>query len=113
MENSLQEFNSAKALEEWAFKIKACRNSGLTVREWCANQGIKPQKFYYWQKKLFTELSPQQTTEFAELPMPVATKLSCSKEAIAKISINGFSVEVLNTANRDQLVTLLTALKQC
>lgn len=43
MENSLQEFNSAKALEDWAFKINACRNSGPTVREWCANQGIKPQ----------------------------------------------------------------------
>lgn len=43
--------------------------------------------------------------------MPVVTKLSCYKEAIAKISINGFSVEVLNTAIRDQIVTLLTALK--
>lgn len=34
------------------------RSSGLTVREFCANECINEAKFYYWQKKL---KSPQST----------------------------------------------------
>lgn len=80
MENSLQALNASQALEEWSFKIKECRNSGLTVLDWCKSQGIKPQRFYYWQKKIFTLLSPQQTAEFAELPLPVTSESKCSND---------------------------------
>jgi hypothetical protein len=32
--------------------IKLQRDSGLSVREFCSNEGIAPSTFYYWHKKL-------------------------------------------------------------
>lgn len=113
MENSLQQLNATQALEEWAYKIKECRNSGITVKEWCKLQGIQTQKFYYWQKKLFTTLSANKTTEFAELTLPVNHQVPCSKEVIAKITINDITVEVFGNVSQTQIAMLLTALKQC
>lgn len=113
MENSLQALNASQALEDWSFKIKECRNSGLTVLDWCKSQGIKPQRFYYWQKKLFTLLSQQPTTEFAELPLHTSSKTTCSNDIIARISINGLTIEISGNATKEQIATLIAALKQC
>ena len=32
--------------------ISLQEDSGLTVREFCSNEGIAPATFYYWRKKL-------------------------------------------------------------
>ena len=32
--------------------ISLQQDSGLTVREFCSNEGIAPATFYYWRKKL-------------------------------------------------------------
>jgi len=34
--------------------------SGLTVRDYCANQHIKESMFYYWQNKLKEQLPPKR-----------------------------------------------------
>ena len=33
------------------------RHSGLTVKDFCHNEGIAESRFYYWQKKLKNDLS--------------------------------------------------------
>ena len=33
-------------LQEWSAQIKAQQASGLTIREWCAENGIKPNTYY-------------------------------------------------------------------
>jgi len=39
-EQSLQAMNNQKREELWAMRIKQCRESGLKVKEWCAEQGL-------------------------------------------------------------------------
>ena len=34
--------------------------SGLTVKDFCSNQGIHPGKFFYWQHKLKDQLPPKK-----------------------------------------------------
>ena len=34
-------------LQEWSAQIKAQQTSGMTVRQWCAENGIKPATYYY------------------------------------------------------------------
>ncbi len=51
---------------------KMQQESGLTVREFCSNEGIAPATFYYWLKKLQKE---KQTKGFIPLvvkPSPAA-----------------------------------------
>ena len=35
-------------------------NSGLTIRDYCANQQMNEAKFYYWQNKLKGQLPPKR-----------------------------------------------------
>ena len=38
-------------MQQWAIMIKTCRESGLSVREWCRQNNISEQSYYYWLKK--------------------------------------------------------------
>ncbi len=33
----------------WQERIKACRSSGMTVREWCAANGVDRRTYYKWE----------------------------------------------------------------
>ncbi len=37
-------------LREWAARIKDCQNrpTGMSITDWCKNQGIKESRYYYW-----------------------------------------------------------------
>jgi len=53
MEQSLQKFNSNQNLLEWSERIASCRNSGMSVREWCKVNGIPLSTYYNQQRKVF------------------------------------------------------------
>lgn len=60
MEQSLQALSKQERLEQWSGKIAACRGSGMTVRAWCQERGISEKTYYYWQRRLFQELTCTQ-----------------------------------------------------
>ena len=37
--------------QHWMSVIKQCRESGLTIRAWCKEQGVNEKGYYYWQRK--------------------------------------------------------------
>ena len=37
-------------LAQWAGIIKEQKQSGLTVKDWCSQNGITKDTYYYWQK---------------------------------------------------------------
>ena len=48
-------------LQEWSAQIEAQQASGLTVRQWCIENGVNPQTYYYHLKKVreqFIDSSP-------------------------------------------------------
>ena len=51
MATGVQEVKLAARMQEWSQKIADCRRSGLSVREWCRNQGITIQTYYRWEKR--------------------------------------------------------------
>ncbi len=48
----LSKFNHCKNLAQWQQMVYDCRNSGMTVRAWCAAQGISEKSYYYRQRKV-------------------------------------------------------------
>lgn len=42
--------------QNWAMVIQECSNSGLSNREFCRQHGISEKSFYYWQRKLRTQI---------------------------------------------------------
>lgn len=43
--------------EAWRSRISAQERSGVTVKQFCAQQGLTEQSFYYWRKRLQTPAS--------------------------------------------------------
>lgn len=67
MSSALQVLNENNKVSEWAGRITECRNSGLSVREWCEANHLCTQTYYRWQKRLFELAKAQQEIQFAEV----------------------------------------------
>ena len=64
---SLQRVNRQQRLAEWGRRVEACRNSGLTVVQWCQENGIAVSTYFSWQRKVFQALKEVQEVTFAEV----------------------------------------------
>lgn len=42
-----REVKHSVRLQEWGQMVKRCQESGLTVAEWCTQNGLKPACYYY------------------------------------------------------------------
>lgn len=106
MSNSLQVFDAQQRLAYWTDAVTRCRNSGLTVRAWCDQEGIREKTYYYWQRKIFKVACEQ--TEFVEVP--------CSgvvQSVVAEVSVNGITAAVHSGADAVTLKNLIAAMKLC
>ena len=98
--------------------------SGLTIRDFCANQHMNEAKFYYWQHKLKGQLPPKsgfvpvifekgQLTSRVPAPMqPPSTTLSTTEATAQTISCeisypNGVSVKLNGLPDAQLLKSLL------
>ena len=59
MGTGVTELKREVMLREWSSKIAECRSSGMSVRAWCAEQGIPIKTYYYWEKRFVTEATQQ------------------------------------------------------
>ena len=85
LDNSLKVVAHNTLLQEWAERVKECRSSGLSVKEWCLENNVGLSTFYTWQKRVFNAVSVQvqQTLVnsgpvFAEIPKELPAKISSS-----------------------------------
>ena len=109
MGGGLQEYNTRSKLGEWIERVKVCRGSGMTVKAWCAQNGLPEKTYYYWQRKVF-QASIQEETRFVEI---TGNGLGESTKAAATIQANGFQVKIHNGADRETLAALLQAMRSC
>ena len=105
-------------LANWTGILRARRDSGLSVRSYCLEQGINEKTYYYWQRRLretacerlaSEELSPQKESPvFAALPIP-----SSRDSASIAIHLNGAEVEIRGAANTAAVEAVLKVLRGC
>lgn len=61
----------SKRKKFWQAKIEEHQASGLSVSEFCRNNGLSPNRFYYWRKKI-SELSQTSNGRQTFVPVQVA-----------------------------------------
>lgn len=112
MEQSLQAMSKRGRLEQWSRKIVACRGSGMTVRAWCQENGISEKTYYYWQRRLFQELTnaQPQSSSFVEV---TPRKSEHSGQFVVRVRIADTEEEVYNGADTATLEAVLRALRSC
>ena len=79
--------------KEWMIKISACRESGLTVKQWCKENNVSEPTYYKWLKKLRTIAVESGIVEVPSfVPIPIDSKPI--KNSKLTISINDIYMDI-------------------
>lgn len=110
-------------LNQWTQIIRECRNSGQTVKVWCAEHDIDPKKYYYWLsqvRKAATQALPATTMNSAIVPihipksessLPVPSQTDRSNDVVATISLGNVVVQLSNQASSDFILNVMKAMQ--
>lgn len=125
---AIKEIKTELSHREWKEQIQECQNSGLTVKEWCSNNGInistyysrlrivreeilsrKPELHSIVTVSISTELSEQSTAE------NVKTGFSDTTEHTERIIIrkNDVEIEIPCNASENTITAMMRGLKEC
>lgn len=99
-------------LQNWAIVIKECKESGLKVADFCSQHGISKHAYYYWFKKVRTELFSSQNS-FVEISDKKETK-SSDRSSISTnenivVHVNGISISIPMSVTKEKLEMILGA----
>lgn len=120
-ETSLQSLGQRQRLLEWSQRVADCRQSGMSVKRWCDENGVSPKTYYTWQKKVFSVMVEQQKLQleaegqegcFVELPAPQQIQQTPSDLA-ASVQARQVSINIYSGADPKLAQALVQALKSC
>lgn len=104
-------------LKHWASLIQECRNSGKKVKDWCSENNISKDTYYYWFKEVrkaaCTTLSQAQEKVpcFVQIQPDQAANLPVAKsEFQVRITISSATVDVSNDTSPETLQMVLRVL---
>ena len=69
-------------LKEWADRISERSRSGLTIKAWCAENGVSARRYYYWLnmvREYAAQFLPAASSREA-LPVPVSARPAAMTE---------------------------------
>ena len=82
----LSMFNHCKNLAKWQQMVYDCRNSGMTVKAWCAENGINDKTYYYRQRKVWEAAQQQNIEQDAGMPGKLPAIIPCTAPLAAAVS---------------------------
>lgn len=93
----------------WETLIKERTESGMTIKEWCHQHGIKESKYYYWSRTLRTDAagSVQPGMPFVELP--AVCQEQREHRGVAFICRGNVSIEITEDATVDFIAKVMEA----
>lgn len=107
-------------MTRWAEIIRGRQESGQTVREYCAQNGINEKSYYYWQqriRRMLCELANHTEGSQSTVPLPafaevpIHSDMSVSSAAI-KVHLGGAVVEIPSNASEAVVQTVLRTLRE-
>lgn len=118
-------------LNEWAVRFSDQKASGLTVKEWCRQNNLSQDKFFYWKRLLKENAIEQALPEIVPLAMPLvpepvnstlsdttndayescASCTSCASNSCARLLINGICIELDSSAPEAFIRKLIKAVR--
>lgn len=110
MNQTLTTVKHQNKMAQWAQRITDCRSSGMSVRSWCHENGIREQTYYKWQRVLFQQVKSQHESQFAEV---TPTRLPTSGNVAVTLRIDGVDLQIHNGADTATLEAVLRAVKSC
>lgn len=126
-EMTIQSAGKQRRLLEWSQRVIDCRQSGMTVKSWCEENGIVPKTYYRWQKKVFAEMVEQRRLQleetpesvericFAELPAPerIPAPYTEPPKLAASIRMGSASIDLYSGADPEIVRMLCREIRSC
>lgn len=110
MNSGLQVYNEQAKLAQWAQVVSQCRDSGVSVRQWCQENGVNVSPYYKWQRKVYAAAQAQQERSFVEVtPVHPAAVIGVA----VTLRIAGAELEIHNGADAATVEVVLRAVKSC
>ena len=102
-------------LDRWATILKEQSSSGLTIKDWCSQNNIPRDQFFYWKRKLKESVLESTLPDIGPVTLPVpesgcptcttfATPKIPDTEFLARITIQDVSIE-LGSGATEQLIS--------
>ena len=92
-------------VQAWAMLIQECNNSGLTKREFCQQRGISEKSFYYWLRKLRSQMAEATGPRLVQLdPAP-------APDDMLQIQYRGAELKLPVGVDMDAVAALLRSLQ--
>ena len=110
MNSGLQVYNEQNKLAQWAQVVSQCRGSGMSVRQWCQENGVNISSYYKWQRKVYAAAQAQQERRFVEVA-PVQP--AAVGDVAVTLRIAGAELDIHNGADATTVETVLRVLKSC
>lgn len=110
MNSGLQVYNEQNKLAQWAQTVAQCRDSGLSVRQWCQEHGVNVSSYYKWQRKVYAAAQAQQERSFVEVT-PVQP--AAVGGVAVTLRIAGAELDIHNGADAATVEAVLRAVKSC
>ena len=120
--NSIMEVRTEARLREWAGMIAECQNSGLSIREWCRENGIAPKTYYYRLRKVRLRAIQDMPVDISSVPavqhdgevsfrqLEVSAPSTSGSTAVTLHVQNG-TLEIAGGTDRETIEAVLLALK--
>ena len=91
--------------QTWAMLIQECNKSGLTKREFCQQRGISEKSYYYWLRKLRSQMAETAVPQLVELePAPF-------QDDMLQIQYRGAALKLPAGVDLDAVAALLRSLQ--
>jgi hypothetical protein len=126
--NESKELTNQYRIEHWAATIQECISSGKLVNNWCVENNISRDQYYYWLRKvklatgkaMSKRIKATEQLKIVEQPkvvplIPITTEcISNNNESEAAIVIksNGLVLEIQNIASEAVIERTLKVLKK-
>ena len=90
--------------QNWARLIQECNASGLTNKEFCRRRGVSEKSYYYWLRKLRSQVA-------ASAPQIVALDSVERTEDILEIRYRGATLQLPGNIDIEAVAALLRAMQ--
>ena len=110
MNSGLRVYNEQNKLAHWAQTVAQCRDSGMSVRQWCQEHGVNVSSYYKWQRKVYAATKAQQESHFVDVTP--AQSVAVGSVAVT-VRIAGAKAEIRNGADAATVEVVLRVLKSC
>ena len=106
MTAAIAKIKTTVSAEEWRQRIERCQSSGMSVKAWCEENGIKVGAYYFQLRKLREAVIEENQIVALGQPEP-------ARKCEIQINAGKMQIRLPDTASAEQLQAIVAALRSC